>query len=75
MDSIKFDEETGEPIYTPTTLADILGPAKKMWDEYAPDGKNIRFGMAAIKQVGEPVVEAIIKERNENGDFKNIFDL
>ena len=42
--------------------------------EYAPDGKNIRFGMAAIKQVGEPVVEAIIKEREENGEFKNIFD-
>ena len=42
--------------------------------EYAPDGRNIRFGLAAIKQVGEPVVEAIIKERNENGDFKNIFD-
>ena len=42
--------------------------------EYAPDGKNIRFGMAAIKQVGEPVVEAIIKEREENGEFKSIFD-
>lgn len=42
--------------------------------EYAPDGKNIRFGMAAIKQVGEPVVEAIIREREENGDFKSIFD-
>lgn len=42
--------------------------------EYAPDGKNIRFGMAAIKQVGEPVVEAIIKERDENGEFTSIFD-
>lgn len=42
--------------------------------EYAPDGDNIRFGLAAIKQVGEPVVEAIIKEREENGEFKNIFD-
>ena len=30
--------------------------------------------MAAIKGVGAPVVEAIIKEREENGDFKNIFD-
>ena len=30
--------------------------------------------MAAIKQVGEPVVEAIIREREENGDFKSIFD-
>jgi DNA polymerase III alpha subunit len=38
--------------------------------EYAPDGKNIRFGLAAIKQVGEPVVEAIVKEREENGEFK-----
>lgn len=35
---------------------------------------NIRFGMAAIKQVGAPVVEAIIKERDENGEFKSIFD-
>ena len=42
--------------------------------EYAPDGENIRFGLAAIKQVGEPVVEAIIKEREENGEFKSIFD-
>ena len=25
--------------------------------EYTPDGENIRFGLAAIKQVGEPVVE------------------
>lgn len=42
--------------------------------EYAPDGDNIRFGLAAIKQVGEPVVEAIIKEREENGEFTSIFD-
>lgn len=42
--------------------------------EYAPDGNNIRFGLAAIKQVGAPVVEAIIKERSENGEFKSIFD-
>ena len=42
--------------------------------EYAPDGENIRFGMEAIKGVGAPVVNAIIKEREENGEFKNIFD-
>ena len=53
----------------------VLPPdINKSFLEYAPDGKNIRFGMAAIKQVGEPVVEAIIREREENGDFKNIFD-
>ena len=30
--------------------------------------------MAAIKGVGENVVNAIIEEREKNGDFKNIFD-
>ncbi len=42
--------------------------------EYTPDGDNIRFGLAAIKQVGETVVDAIIKEREENGEFTSIFD-
>ena len=35
---------------------------------------DIRFGMGAIKGVGENAVECIIKERKENGPFKNIFD-
>ena len=53
----------------------VLPPdINKSYLEYAPDGENIRFGLAAIKGVGAPVVEAIIKEREENGDFKNIFD-
>lgn len=53
----------------------VLAPdINKSYLEYAPDGENIRFGMAAIKGVGAPVVEAIIKEREENGDFTSIFD-
>ena len=53
----------------------VLPPdINKSYLEYAPDGDNIRFGMAAIKGVGAPVVDAIIKEREENGEFKNIFD-
>ncbi len=53
----------------------VLAPdVNKSYLEYAPDGDNIRFGMAAIKGVGAPVVEAIIKEREENGEFKSIFD-
>ena len=35
---------------------------------------NIRFGMAAIKGVGENVVLSILKERKENGPFTGIFD-
>ena len=53
----------------------VLPPdINKSYLEYTPDGDNIRFGLAAIKQVGEPVVEAIIKERTENGEFTSIFD-
>ena len=53
----------------------VLPPdVNKSFLEYAPDGDNIRFGMAAIKQVGEAVCEAIIKERTENGEFTSIFD-
>ncbi len=36
---------------------------------------EIRFGMAAIKGVGEAAVYAIIEERSTNGFYKNIFDL
>ena len=35
---------------------------------------NIRFGLAAIKNVGENIVEEIIKERKENGTYKDIED-
>lgn len=53
----------------------VLPPdMNKSYLEYAPDGKNIRFGLASIKQVGEGVIEEIIKEREANGDFKSIYD-
>ncbi len=53
----------------------VLPPdINKSFLEYSPDGDNIRFGMAAIKGVGEPVCESVIKEREENGDFTSIFD-
>lgn len=35
---------------------------------------KIRFGMAAIKNVGENAVQGIIKERNENGGYKSFRD-
>src|SRR5690606_19518126 len=34
----------------------------------------IRFGMGAIKGVGEAAVEDIIKEREANGPYKDVFD-
>jgi DNA polymerase-3 subunit alpha len=35
---------------------------------------DIRFGLAAVKGVGEGAVRNIIEEREKNGPFKNIFD-
>ncbi|MCR4995361.1 MAG: DNA polymerase III subunit alpha [Bacteroidales bacterium] len=35
---------------------------------------NVRFGLAAIKGLGEAAVETIIEERERGGDFKDIFD-
>jgi DNA polymerase-3 subunit alpha len=41
----------------------------------AREGKAIRFGLAAIKGVGEVAVEAILKARNESGKFKTLSEL
>ncbi len=35
---------------------------------------NIRFGLGAIKGVGESAVQSIVEERTANGPFKDIFD-
>ena len=45
----------------------FFAPARK--------GKAIRFGMAAIKGVGEAAVEAILKARAEHGKFKTLSEL
>jgi DNA polymerase III subunit alpha len=36
---------------------------------------EIRFGLGAVKGVGENAVEAIIEEREANGPYKNLLDL
>ena len=35
---------------------------------------DIRFGLGAIKGVGESAVQSILDERSKNGEYKNIFD-
>lgn len=41
---------------------------------FSVDGGNIRYGLAAIKGVGKPVIEAIVVDRNEFGQYKNLED-
>ena len=42
--------------------------------DFSVDEGNIRYGLAAIKSVGKPVIEAIVSDRNEFGPFKNLED-
>ncbi len=53
-----------------------LGPdVNKSRQKFSVDDEgNIRFGLGAIKGLGESAVEAIISERLRGGDFKNLFD-
>jgi DNA polymerase-3 subunit alpha len=41
---------------------------------FSVEGRAIRFGMGAIKNVGEGPASAIVAERKENGPFKDLFD-
>lgn len=36
--------------------------------------KNIRYGLSAIKSIGKPVIDAIVKERNVRGRYKSFRD-
>lgn len=41
---------------------------------FSVDGDNVRFGLGAIKSVGETAVAVILKERERHGLFKDFFD-
>ncbi|MDE5601429.1 MAG: DNA polymerase III subunit alpha [Clostridia bacterium] len=42
---------------------------------FSIEGKNVRYGLHGIKNVGEAAVEYILAERDANGPFKNLRDL
>lgn len=41
---------------------------------FAPAGKDIRFGLSAIQNVGANVVDAIVETRREKGEYKSFQD-
>jgi DNA polymerase-3 subunit alpha len=60
---------------------DVLVPdINRAFAEFAPDPladgerKGIVFGLAAVRNVGESLVEKIVSERNASGPFVDIFD-
>jgi DNA polymerase-3 subunit alpha len=41
---------------------------------FKADGDGVRFGLMGIKNIGETAISAIVKERDQNGAFKDIAD-
>ena len=72
IDKITFFMEESKRMNIP-----VLGPdVNESQYNFAVNKKGeIRFGLGAVKGVGESAVAAIIDERTKNGGFKNIFDL
>ena len=42
--------------------------------DFTPVGNKIRFGLAAVKNVGEKAVEVILESRTQDGPFESLFD-
>ena len=60
------------------TGIEVLGPDVNESSVYfapAREGKAIRFGLAAIKGVGEGAVETLLKARNEGGKFASLAEM
>ncbi len=55
----------------------VLGPDvnESLYPFSVNDKGQIRFGLGAVKGVGEAAVQSIIEERNLNGKFSSVFDL
>lgn len=55
----------------------VLGPdVNESTYKFSVNSKGqIRFGLGAVKGVGEGAVQAIVEERQKNGPFESVFDL
>ena len=56
---------------------EVLPPdINESWRNFTviPEKNQIRFGLLAIKNVGENIVESIVREREERGSFQSIED-
>jgi DNA polymerase-3 subunit alpha len=54
----------------------VLQPNINKSDFYfkVEDGKDVRFGLAGIKNVGEDIAKLLVKERETNGEYYNLDD-
>lgn len=51
----------------------VLPPdVNSSFEDFVVDGENIRFGLSAIKNLGENIVHAIIEERGRGGQYEDL---
>ena len=56
-------------------LYHILKPdINKSYTKFTVDNGKIRFGLGSVKNVGIAAVNAIVKEREENGTYESFTD-
>ena len=54
---------------------EILKPdVNKSFTKFTVDNSKIRFGLGSIKNVGIAVVDSIVRERQQNGEYKSFTD-
>ena len=54
---------------------EILKPdINKSFTKFTVDNGKIRFGLGSIKNVGNSVIDGIVENRNQNGEFKDFAD-
>jgi DNA polymerase III subunit alpha len=58
-----------------TKEIEVLAPdINESRSDFTPVGDKIRFGLAAVKNVGEKAVEVILQSREKDGPFESLFD-
>ena len=68
--------KVSEYIYTCKQMGIAVLPPdiNKGEGNFSVDNGNIRYGLAAIKSIGKPVIQAILEERKAGGPFKTLKD-
>src|SRR3954449_2634854 len=60
--------------FTPETVEGAAPSAPASGEDPAWPSKGIRYGLAAIKNVGEGAMETVLRERESNGAFNSLED-
>lgn len=71
----KIDEITKYVLYLKEKGYKVLPPdINKSKTVFTVENDGVRFGLSALKGAGQAVIDAVIEERNKNGDFKDFPD-